>query len=304
MVKTSVLDITVCILSYNRATYLREAIISVLGQSDVPNRIVIFDNGSKGDVQKTVDEFTTQGVQFQGSSVTNSPIWNFKRAVAYAQTQYVFVMHDDDRINPDFLEKQVSFLENNPDIGAVTCNGFIIDEAGKRNGRYVRAEFVNAPPETYKCSVDVAIRYASDGCIPFSPTVYRSTLVKQVDFREEYGKFCDAVFFCDMADMGVIAFRSDVLYECRVHSGQDSIHSPIELVEKLENFFLTRKSETPKDILLLQRLLVKQHTLRILRQFLVLGNFFSTLKKLKDEMFSWKAVVELFKDKLKRKGIF
>lgn len=297
------LDITVCILSYNRAAYLSEAIASVLVQTVAPKNIIVFDNGSKNDVYETVSKFKVQGVQWQGSSVTNSPIWNFKRAVANADAKYVFVMHDDDKINSDFLQKQVEFLESHQEVGAVTCNGFIIDESGKRNGKVVRAGFLDVEPEYYNCSVDIAIRYASDGCIPFSPTVYRTEFVRFVDFREEFGKFCDAVFFCDMADNGIMAFRSDVLYECRVHSGQDSIHSPLELVEKLENFLGTRKSNNQKDIIQLKKLLVKQHTLRVLRQFLEAKSFFSTFKKLSDKMFSWSAVLELVVDKLRRKGI-
>lgn len=297
------LDITVCILSYNRAAYLREAIASVLEQSVAPKNIIVFDNGSKGDVYETVSKFESHGVHWQGSEVTHSPIWNFKRAIANADSKYVFVMHDDDKINPDFLQKQVEFLESHQNVGAVTCNGFIIDETGKRNGKVVRADFVNVEPEYYNCSVDIAIRYAGDGCIPFSPTVYRTEFVRQVDFREEFGKFCDAVFFCDMADKGTIVFRSDVLYECRVHSGQDSIHSPLELVEKLENFLGSRKSNNQNDIVQLKKLLIKQHTLRILRQFLEVEIFFSTFKKLGDKMFSWSAALELVVDKLRRKGI-
>lgn len=296
-------NITICILSYNRAAFLVEAITSVLGQTVTPKEIIIFDNGSKSDVYKAVSNFESRGVKWQGAEGSNGPIWNFKRAIAYAQSEYVFVMHDDDKINGDFIEKQVAFLDENQNIGAVTCNGFIIDETGKRNGKFVRAGFVDVAPEIYNCSVDIAIRYASDGCIPFSPTVYRSAFVRQVEFREEFGKFCDAVFFCDMADRGNMAFRSDVLYECRVHSGQDSIHSPIELVEKLENFLGTRVSENENDKKTLRKLLIKQHTLRILRQFLEPQSFFSTFKRLGDRMFSWSAVLELFKDKLKRKGI-
>ena len=298
------MDITVGILSYNRAAYLSEAIASVLGQTASPKKITIFDNGSKDDVRQAVLKFESKGVDWKGTDVTHSPIWNFKRAVANVHSKYIFVMHDDDKINPDFIEKQVSFLEANPEIGAVTCNGFIIDQTGKRNGKLVREGFVDVPVEIYNCSADIAIRYASDGCIPFSPTVYRTDFVRQVDFREEFGKFCDAVFFCDLADTGVMAFRSDVLYECRIHAGQDSIHSPPALVDKLEGFFESRKSKNPEKIALLRKLLVKQHTLRVLREFLELKNFFGSLRQVLGKMFSFSAVIELFFEKLKRKGFF
>jgi glycosyltransferase involved in cell wall biosynthesis len=280
------INITVCILSFNRAAFLSEAIASVLEQTKRPVEIIVFDNGSTDDVYQAVRAFQEKGVRWIGSEKTNSSIWNFKRAVSEAQSEYVFVMHDDDKICPDFLEKQFAFLQANPEVGAVTCNGYIIDETGKRNGRVIRSEFTNKKAELYKCSVDIAIRYASDSCIPFSPVVYRTELARKVNFREEFG---------------IIAFQSDALYECRVHAGQDSTHFPLDLVEKLERFFGTRKSENEQDIILLRKLLIKQHTARTLRMILAARNLRGDLKRLNDEMFSFFAVFKLAVEMLNRK---
>ena len=122
------LDVTVCILSFNRAAYLREALASVLAQTKAPQDIAIFDNGSQGEVLEAVKGYLEKGVRWVGSEVTMSAIWNFKRAVADTKSKYVLVMHDDDRLCRDFLEKQIEFLEENHSVVAVACNGYLIDE--------------------------------------------------------------------------------------------------------------------------------------------------------------------------------
>ena len=292
------LDVTVCILSFNRAAYLCEAVASVLAQSKAPQHIVVFDNGSEGIVLESMSGYLERGVRWVGSDVTRSAIWNFRRAVAEAKSEYVLVMHDDDRLCPGFLEEQIEYLDGNPEVIAVACNGYIIDEGGRRTGLTLLGNRVDSDVELYKCSAQVAMKYAGDSCIPFSSTVYRTRCVREIDFREEFGKVCDAVFFCDMADTGTIAFKSKALYECRVHPGQDSSHFPSEQMDKLEQFFWARKSTSRLEIDLLHKSLIKQHTSRCIRIILEAmsapgspRHLFSEVAKIRNRMFSFSAAL-------------
>lgn len=302
------LDVTVCILSYNRADYLSEAVASVLAQTNHPRDIAIFDNGSERGVYESMSGYLNSGVSWIGSDVTRSAIWNFRRAVAAAESKYVLVMHDDDRLCRDFLEKQIEYLESNPGVIAVACNGYIIDENSRRTGLTILANQADGDVELYECSAHVAMKYAGDSCIPFSSTVYRTRYVREIEFREEFGKVCDAVFFCDMADAGAIALNTKPLYECRVHPGQDSIHFPTELMEKLERFFWTRGSASSLDIDLLHKSLVKQHTSRIIRKILAtmsapgsLRYLLSEVAKVKSTMFSFPAALGLLVNVVKKR---
>ena len=262
------LEVTVCILSLNRPKYLCEAIASVLLQTHSPKEIIVLDNGSESDVYKALKEYLKRGIRWEGADITQAAAWNFRRAALEAKTKYVLVMHDDDRLCANFLCEQIKFLENNPLVLAVSCNGYLIDEEGKRNGRLLMPKQENSKFELYECSGDVALKYANDMCIPFSPTVYKSEILHQVYFREEYDKVIDAVFFCDIADIGAIAYQASPLYECRAHAGQDSSHFSLDVMLKLENFFWTRKVKNENDRSKLHKLLVVQHTSRNLRHFL------------------------------------
>ena len=258
-------DITVCVLSLNRAAWLCEALESILLQTLLPKEIIICDNGSAPDVKNAVASYLQRGVRWAGCEQTKTAVWNFRRALAAVQTEFVLMLHDDDRLCADFLEKQVGFLRSHSDVGAVTCNAHLINARGDRCG-VLRPQFLNKAPEIYRSSVDVAMCYASDNCLPFSPMTYRTDFARKADFKEEFGKVCDAVFFCDLADAGALAYQAQTLYECRVHGGQDSSVFSDEVLKKFEEFSWRLEKASPVQLNRLRSLLVEQYTGRTLRQ--------------------------------------
>lgn len=290
------LDITVGIMSYNRSAYLREALRSVLAQTRRPKSIVLYDNGSDKRIFESVEEFLGKEVQWVGADVNHPFIWNFNRALLDSESTYVMMLHDDDRLCPNFLEAQIGLLESDASLAAVSCNGYFIDEAGNRNGETLVPVVGNAPVELYRCSGQVALKYASNSCIPLSPTIYRRKIARAVKFREEFGKVCDAVYFCDLAEIGSIAYQTKPLYESRLHSGQDSSYFPYDLMNQLEQFFLSRKCMTDEENANLQSLLLKQHTTRNLKQAFQSvknGDFFLVTSLLTDDKFRFSDAVKI-----------
>ena len=301
--------ITICILSFNRASYLNEALDSILSQTSKPDDIRIYDNGSDAVVFNSIKRYLDAGVKW---IVAENPSgnWraNFLRAVSEVRTKYIVLMHDDDRLCVNFIEKQVNFLEKYGDAVVVSCNGYWINENGVRTGRTLFPTFVNPEVEMYKCSGDVALRYASDSCIPLSPAVYRTEILRQVNFREGYDKVADAVMFCDLADIGLVACQSSALYECRIHEGQDSNHFSAVLMGKLEEFLWTRKTEDIESEVRLHRMLIMQHTAHNLRRLLCafsqpqpFRNVLGELSKFCDGKFSPLLAIKIVTDAVGRR---
>ena len=256
------LDISVFILSYNRPVYLRETVESVLRQSQTPCTIAIFDNGSASEVQESVRDFLELGVRWIGSDVNRGSHWNTRRAIESVSSKYFMLLHDDDRLDPLFLERQIRFMEENDAVAAVSCNGHLINHKGANLGKTLAPMQEGGRYHYFSFSGEVALKYAGNSCIPLSPTIYRTSLARLVGIREEFGKVADAVLFCDLTAVGPIAYLDDPLYDCRIHPGQDSMVFPADLMNKLEVFFETR--ELPDESLRpkLRRLLVRQHTIR------------------------------------------
>jgi hypothetical protein len=259
-------NISACILSYNRAEYLCEAIDSVLQQTIKPSEIIIFDNGSDKSVYNRIRSYLDQGVNWIGSDINHPTAWNFRRAIYTAKSEYLFVLHDDDRLCIDFIEQQIGFLKKNPDIGAVTCNGYLINAQGNRTGRLLRQDAKDECVVYFRSPEAVAICYASDSCLPFSPVVYRTSYARSQDLRDEFGKVLDAIYFCDLAKLGAIAYQLRPLYECRVHGAQDSsLFADVEL-DRLTQFFETLAIGSNQEQKKLAHHLIYQYTSRQLLQ--------------------------------------
>lgn len=256
------LDISVFILSFNRPDYLRETVKSVLLQSQAPSTIAIFDNGSESEVQEAVTDFIELGVKWVGSDVNRGSHWNTLRAINAVRSRYFMLLHDDDRLDPLFLERQVRFMEENRKVSAVSCNGHLIDHRGVKLYRTLAPVQQSGRYQYFFFSGEVALRYAGNSCIPLSPTIYRTSLARLVDIRIEFGKVADAVLFCDLTTVGPIAYLDDPLYDCRIHPGQDSMVFPADLMNKLEIFFETRELPDESFRPKLRLLLTQQHTAR------------------------------------------
>ena len=186
------------------------------------------------------------------------------------------MLHDDDRLCPNYLESQVGFLNKNPSVMAVTCNGYIIDQHGNRTGSKLRDIYSLDNVDYYKSSVEVAMCYAKDSCLPISPFLYRTKFIKGVDPRQDFGKVGDVVLLCDLARKGTLAFQYEPYYECRVHSGQDSQYFHSDDLERLNHYFENLNDGSVSERKLLLKQVTRQNTWRQL--FRIYRNIFPKIK--------------------------
>ena len=160
-----VTSIGVYILSYNRPHFLREALNSVFMQQRKADKIFILDNGSDPGVKESIAAELDKGVIWVGADHNHSSTWNHNRVLELAREDLFYLMHDDDRLLPDFISTQVDFMDRNPEVIASGCNGFRIGPNGKRDGRYVR-EKGEQGSRVYPDSASMADLY-SRSYIPF-----------------------------------------------------------------------------------------------------------------------------------------
>lgn len=230
-----ILDISVYILSFNRPNFLPEALNSILNQTTKPKEIRIFDNGSTKEVKSSIISFLKKGVFLEGSMRTKSIFWNLNRTKYRANTKYVYIMHDDDRLCNDFLEKQIEFLEQNSDIIALGCNGYLINSKGKRYGILVNSR-KRKHIEFFKSIDDIILLYSSGQCIPFPSIIYQTKYWDKIKLKKQLGPATDINFLCELVELGTIAYQPKLLFEYRIHSNQgvisEDIHRKLEIYYK------------------------------------------------------------------------
>lgn len=96
--------ITIGIPTYNRAEgYLKEALESALAQNYPNLEIVIADNCSTDNTKAVVEGYADERIRYFRHEKGIKPNDNFNFCLQQARGAYFLMLHDDDKIDPDFL---------------------------------------------------------------------------------------------------------------------------------------------------------------------------------------------------------
>jgi glycosyltransferase involved in cell wall biosynthesis len=125
--------ISVLLPVYNVEPYVAEALASIQSQTFSDIEIVVVDDGSTDRTLRIVEEHAStdrritvvRRPQNQGLSAA----LNF--GLTFCSASFIARMDGDDIALPTKLEKQLRFLEENPDISIVGCTTAAIDQSGR-----------------------------------------------------------------------------------------------------------------------------------------------------------------------------
>jgi glycosyltransferase involved in cell wall biosynthesis len=136
--------VSVFMPSYNHADYVTAAIGSVLEQSFQDFEIVVTDDGSADGTPDIIAGFDESRVKLKRFPVNRGAVVATNDAIRRCSGAYLALLNSDDVFLPHKLERQVAFLDANPEVGAVFGYPDIIDMDGKpivSGGKFKRAGF-------------------------------------------------------------------------------------------------------------------------------------------------------------------
>ena len=123
--------VTVCIPTYNRASWVGGAIESVLAQTWRGFSLVVSDNASRDTTRAVVAGFHDPRLSYVRRERTLPLNAHWNACIADAQSPYLFLLPDDDRLAPDALERLVAALERRPRAGLAHGRADIVDHGGR-----------------------------------------------------------------------------------------------------------------------------------------------------------------------------
>ena len=123
--------VSIILTSYNHGKYLRESIQSVLNQTYQDYELIIRDDASTDNSWEIINSFSDSRIRSFRNEVNRMGICLNDVITKYSSGDYIAIHHSDDVWEPQKLEKQVLFLDENPHIGAVFSLVAIINEAGR-----------------------------------------------------------------------------------------------------------------------------------------------------------------------------
>lgn len=188
--------VSVIISTRNRANFIAKAIDSVLKQTYKNIELIIINDSSTDKTSEIISGFAEKDgrIVILTNKVNLGFVKSLNEGIATARGKYIARIDDDDFwSDPEKLEKQIRFLESNPDYvltgGGVIC----LDENGKEISRYLLPEK----------DEDIRSRLLFDNCFVHSTVVFKKKAWEKAGgYNENFGEIEDWDLWMRMGRIG------------------------------------------------------------------------------------------------------
>lgn len=128
--------ILVGITTRNRPHYVREAVQSVLAQTMGDIRVIVSENPTTPEVSaQTAAWIASLGdarVSYQLQLIDGGEYGQGRYLISQCTEPYFCILHDDDRMEPDYLESALAVLEREEDVALYCSSLYLINGKGDR----------------------------------------------------------------------------------------------------------------------------------------------------------------------------
>lgn len=109
--------VTALVPTFNRSNFLKEALLSLLKQTMLPDEIIVIDDGSIDDTARVVASFGSQVKYIHKANGGKSSALNL--GLEHASGDFIYILDDDDIAADDAIERMTEVLQKNPEYGFV-----------------------------------------------------------------------------------------------------------------------------------------------------------------------------------------
>ena len=219
--------VTIAIPTYNRSDgYLREALESALAQDYEPVEIVVVDNASTDSTGAYVASMADERLRYIRNETNLGVNGNFNACLEHARGEYFLLLHDDDRIDPDFV---TCCMEALPSSTAAEAPAFIrtgtrvMDAVGR-----VRGERLNDAPDGSVADL-ILSWFDRETSLYFCTTLYHTEALRGAGgFRSRRELYIDVAAIVRLAAQHRWLNVRDVKATFRRHGGNNGNAQTIE----------------------------------------------------------------------------
>lgn len=218
--------VSVCVVTYNHARYIRDCVMSVLAQSaDVSLEILIGDDQSTDETGAIVAGLAAEYpalIRYFRHAERIGGTENYLFLIERAVGDYVAHLDGDDSWLPGKLKQQVRLLEQHPECPAVYTNALTVNDQGLKIGI-----FNNPQPERF----DINELLRRGNFLNHSSLLYRGHLRRLL--LDIAPPFLDYRIHLTLVREGAVAYLNEVLVSYRVASSSSIIVNANEHVREL-----------------------------------------------------------------------
>jgi glycosyltransferase involved in cell wall biosynthesis len=240
--------ITVLMPVYNCELYIKEAVESVLNQTYADFEFLIIDDASSDETVSILKLYTDARIQLIVKSINSGYTNSLNMGLQLARGKYIARMDGDDISLPERFEKQMAFLETNPDF--VLCGSLF---------KVIGSDVIKKLPEHYE---EIKLGLLRGNCIAHPSVMMRKQILDEFSIVYDVSKEPaeDFDLWVRLLSLGKLHNLQEVLLNYRVHTTQVSqqraltqiqsaLESRLQMLKYLNCTFDSKESDLLKKIM-------------------------------------------------------
>ncbi|GAA4865082.1 glycosyltransferase family 2 protein [Actinomycetospora straminea] len=186
--------------AYRTEAYLPGTIASVLAQTRPDWQLVVVDNGMSDAIRDIVLAHDDPRIVLLRQE--NDGVEGGVSAAATAATgRYVAVLHSDDQVAPEYVERVAGILDAHPEVDVLGCDAVVVDDATGRPRSPSWFAFAGAPRRPrFEHSVTLA-EFIDEATLYYSSAVRREAWLAAGGYRKDAG-MADAALWIRLLRQG------------------------------------------------------------------------------------------------------
>jgi len=193
---------------YNAGKFVEKSVKSLLDQTFRNFELIIVDDGSSDNSLKIISSFKDERIRILKNETNHGIVYSRNRGLSKTHGRYYAPFDADDVARKDKLEKQITFLDSNPEFAMIGSWAKLIDN---KNMELQKKWKLNAPPERIP-SIMLFRNY-----FVHSSIMVRSNLISQEKYSAGFDVVEDYKFCADIALHHKVYNLPEYLIQYRVH---------------------------------------------------------------------------------------
>jgi GT2 family glycosyltransferase len=154
--------VSIILPTYNNARWIRESIASILDQTYRGIEVLVVDDASTDNSAEIVASFDDPRIRYWRQPANKGIFPTLEAGIRRARGSLIAFYHSDDLYAREIVAREVAYLDQHEDVGAVFAIDTFIDPDGVEYARLeLPSEFRGARPLTFREVLNGVLRYGN-----------------------------------------------------------------------------------------------------------------------------------------------